>query len=64
MAAWPSFALQATLVGMMDRFNLPGLFREHAAMAGFTLCVMLMAAVLMNNTFRQMALSFVPKKKK
>ncbi|KPH07587.1 ABC transporter permease (plasmid) [Rhizobium acidisoli] len=26
--------------------------------------VMLMAAVLMNNTFRQMALSFVPKKKK
>lgn len=28
----------------MDRFNLPGLFREHAAMAGFTLCVMLMAA--------------------
>ncbi|WP_433996294.1 hypothetical protein [Bradyrhizobium jicamae] len=29
---------------MIDRFNLPGLFREHAAMAGVTLCVMLIAA--------------------
>jgi len=44
MAALPAFRHQVTLVGMMDRFNLPRLFRKHAALAGVLIGASLMTA--------------------